>query len=228
VKVSAILKFLSYFTGSIAYLIEITLILSGALEDWTDFGIIAGLLVINALIGFLEEAKAENAVEALRKNLALKSKAIRDSKINEIEARELVPGDIVILRIGDIIPADCRLLGITSSGEETNSDLSIDQSALTGESLPVSRKKGDTVFSSSVVKQGQMLGVVTHSGERTFIGKAAKLMSITKESGHFQQVIQKIGNFLIIITVVMVVILLVCRHPVNVFDMMLTLHMINP
>ncbi|RUS24528.1 hypothetical protein BC938DRAFT_473443 [Jimgerdemannia flammicorona] len=209
VKRNAILHFLSFFTGAIAYLIEIAWILSGVTKDWINFGIIGALLLINALIGYIEEAKAESALDALKQTLALKTRCWRDGHLVEVEAAELVPGDVIVLRLGDIIPADARLLGIGVTGEATEGDLQVDQSALTGESLPVSRKKGHTVYSSSVVKQGQQLAVVTKTGSNTFIGRAANLISITVDEGHFQKIVNQIGNFLIYITVVLVVIIFV-------------------
>ncbi|KAG0222541.1 hypothetical protein BGW42_006476, partial [Actinomortierella wolfii] len=208
-KRNPIIKFLSYFTGAIANLIEIACIVSAIVQDWLDFGIILALLLINALIGFIEEAKAESALDALRQTLALKTRVFRDGHIVELNTAELVPGDIIVLRLGDIIPADGRLLGIGATGEATEGDLLVDQSALTGESLPVSKKKGDVVYSSSIVKQGQQMAVVTKTGINTFIGRAANLISITTEEGHFQKIINRIGNFLILITGVLVGIILV-------------------
>lgn len=208
-KNSKILKFLSYFTGSIAYLIIISMIIAAVVGDWPDFGIIAGLLFINALIGFIEESKAESALDALRQTLALKTRSWRDGQLVEVDVSELVPGDVIVLRLGDIIPADARLLGIGATGEATEGDLQIDQSALTGESLPVSKNKGSTVYSSSIVKQGQQMAVVTKTGGDTFIGRAANLIAITTEEGHFQKIINHIGNFLIAITVILVVIIFI-------------------
>ncbi|KAI9592078.1 H(+)-ATPase [Syncephalis fuscata] len=207
VKHNPFLKFLSYFTGAIAFLIEVAAILSGVVEDWISFGIIIVLLIVNAVIGFVEEARAESALDALKNTLALKARVWRNGELVEIDTVELVPGDIVILRLGDIIPADCRLLGIGATGEAVEDDLQIDQSALTGESLPVHKKKNDTVYSSSIVKQGQMLAVVTKTGSNTFIGRAANLMAITTEAGHFQKIVNQIGNFLVVVTIVMVVVL---------------------
>ncbi|KAF9168957.1 hypothetical protein BGX21_002322 [Mortierella sp. AD011] len=209
VKKNPILKFLSYFTGAIAYLIEVACIISAVVKDWLDFGIILALLLVNACIGFIEEAKAESALDALRQTLALKTRCWRNGHLVELDTSALVPGDVIVLRLGDIIPADGRLLGIGATGEATEGDLLIDQSALTGESLPVSKKKGDTVYSSSIVKQGQQMAVVTKTGVNTFIGRAANLISITVEEGHFQKIINRIGNFLILITVVLVGIILV-------------------
>ncbi|KAI8057172.1 H(+)-ATPase [Syncephalis plumigaleata] len=208
VKHNPFLKFLSYFTGAIAFLIEIAAILSGVVKDWTSLAIIIVLLIVNAVIGFIEEARAESALDALKNTLALKARVWRNGELIEVDTAELVPGDIIILRLGDIIPADCRLLGIGATGEAVEDDLQIDQSALTGESLPVHKKKGDTAYSSSIVKQGQMLSVVTKTGSRTFIGRAANLMAITTEAGHFQKIVNQIGNFLVVVTLVLVIILL--------------------
>lgn len=206
-KQNKLLKFLSYFTGAIAYLIILAGILSAVIEDWLNFGIIVGLLFINAFIGYIEEARAESALDALKNTLALKSKCWRDGKLHELDTSQLVPGDIIILRLGDIVPADARLLGLGATGQATEGDLLIDQSALTGESLPVSKAKNDVVYSSSVVKQGQMLAVVTKTGANTFIGRAANLIAITNEEGHFQKIVNQIGNFLILITVAMVIVI---------------------
>ncbi|KAI9504176.1 H(+)-ATPase [Coemansia spiralis] len=208
-KKNPLLKFLSYFTGAIAYLIELAFILSGVVEDWIDFGIIGGLLVINALIGFIEESKADAALDALKNTLALKSRVFRDGKLVEVESSTLVPGDIIAVRLGDIIPADARLLGISVDGSDSEVNLQVDQSALTGESLPVEKKKSDTIYSSSICKQGQMLAVVTKTGANTFIGRAANLISITNEQGHFQKIVNQIGNFLVVITITMVVIIFI-------------------
>ncbi|KAG0240433.1 H(+)-ATPase [Mortierella sp. GBAus27b] len=209
VKRNPFLKFLSYFTGAIAYLIEVACIISAVVKDWLDFGIILGLLLVNACIGFIEESKAESALDALRQTLALKTRCWRDGHLVELDVAALVPGDIIVLRLGDIVPADGRLLGIGATGEATEGDLLIDQSALTGESLPVAKNKGKTVYSSSIVKQGQQMAVVTKTGGDTFIGRAANLISITTEEGHFQKIINRIGNFLILITVVLVLIILI-------------------
>lgn len=172
------------------------------------------VLVANAFIGFHEEAKAESALDALKNTLALKTKAWRNGKLVEVEAALLVPGDIIAIRLGDIVPADCRLLGIDITGEPILGALQIDQSALTGESLPAMKHKGEIAFSSSIVKQGAMLAVVTKTGIHTYIGRAANLISLTNEEGHFQKVIKVIGDFLVIITVVMALIILF----VNIFS----------
>ncbi|KAI9203055.1 uncharacterized protein BJ171DRAFT_625448 [Polychytrium aggregatum] len=210
-KVNPILKFLSFFGGSVSILLEIATIISAVAGDYTDFGILIFVLIVNACIGFIEESKAENALDALKNTLALNSRVWRDGRITEIPSAILVPGDVIILRIGDIIPADCRLLGLDASGEPSSGSLQIDQSALTGESLPVTKGKDGTAYSSSIVKQGQMLAIVTKTGPHTYIGRAAQLISLTNEQGHFQKIVNSIGNFLIGITIVMVLIILIYK-----------------
>ncbi|KAJ9082106.1 hypothetical protein DSO57_1007440 [Entomophthora muscae] len=209
VKTNKLLKFIGYFTDAIAILIIIALIFSAISGDTANCIIIAVLLLLNAAIGFLMEAQAESALDALKSSLSLKTKAWRDSELVEVDSVLLVPGDIIVLRLGDIVPADCRLLGISVTGEASDAGLQIDQSALTGESLPVVKNKGGVAYSSSVVKQGQMMAVVTKTGGNTFIGRAANLISITNEKGHFQKIIGQIGNFLVIVTVVMVLIIFI-------------------
>jgi len=194
-----ILKFLSFFWGPIAWMIEVAAILSILVGHMEDFTIIAIMLIVNGIIGFWQEFNAANAVEALKKQLALKARAKRSGKWQEVEATELVPGDIVRLRLGDIIPADVVL---------TDGDyLSIDQSALTGESLPVDKKLGDTGYSGSVVKQGEMEALVTHTGAETFFGKTTKLVSSAKNVSHFQKAVMTIGNYLIYLSLGLAVIL---------------------
>ena len=238
-KPNPLLKFLGYFTGPIAYLIEAACILSAALEDWLDFAIIGALLLINAFIGFMEEARAESAVDALKSTLALRCRVMRDGKMVEMEAKFIVPGDVISLRTGDVISADAVLLprvkknqkwtGLHVAGghiENMNPDetklaeddediddapveLSVDQSGLTGESLPTNKFPNDLLYSSSIVKTGTGLALVVKTGDKTFVGRAANLIAITTDAGHFQKVIQRIGNFLVIITVVFVVVILI-------------------
>ncbi|TPX54694.1 H+-exporting ATPase [Powellomyces hirtus] len=203
-KTNPILKFLSFFTGPLAYLLEISTIVCAVVGKWAEFGILVFVLLANAGIGFHEEAKAESALDALKNTLAANCRAWRNGQLVEVEAKFLVPGDVIAIRLGDIIPADCRLLGIGVTGEETEGTLQIDQAALTGESLPVNKGKGAIAYSSSICKQGQMLGIVTKTGINTYIGRAANLISNTNEQGHFQKIINHIGNFLIVISVTMV------------------------
>jgi H+-transporting ATPase len=156
-KTNPLLKFLSYFWGPIPWMIEVAVILSGVVQHWPDFGIILVLLFANAVVGFWEEHKAANAIAALKAQLAIKARVKRDGKWSTPEARELVPGDLIRLRMGDIVPADARVLD--------GDPLEVDQSALTGESLPVEKKSGEAVFSGSIVRQGEIdaLARISHT-----------------------------------------------------------------
>jgi H+-transporting ATPase len=188
-KVSPILKFLSYFWGPIPWMIEVAAVLSALLQHWMDLGVILALLVFNAIVGFWQEFQAANAVDALKKQLALKARAKRDGQWQEVDAISLVPGDVVRLRLGDIIPADVKL----AEGDY----LSVDQSALTGESLPVEKKVGEVAYSGSVAKQGEMVALVTATGSDTYFGRTAKLVSSAKTVSHFQKAVLTIGDYLI-------------------------------
>lgn len=139
---------------------------------------------MNAIIGYVEEARAESAVDALRQTLALKTRCWREGHLMELDTSCLVPGDVIVLRLGDIVPADAKLLGIDASGADTDGDLLVDQSALTGESLAVRKKKGDEVYSSTVVKQGQQRAIVAKTGIKTYIGMAAHLIANTQVTMH--------------------------------------------
>jgi len=189
-KSNPLLKFLGYFWGPIPWMIEIAAILSLVTGDQKDFFIIAAMLIFNGLIGFWQENKAANALAALKGQLALKARVIRDRQWQEINAADLVTGDVIRLRLGDIIPADCKLM----DGDY----ISIDQAALTGESLPVSKKPGDIAYSGSVAKQGEMVAVVTATGGNTFFGRTAKLVAAAGARSHFQQAVLRIGNLLIV------------------------------
>src|SRR5213594_2283936 len=206
-KKSALSAFIAYFWGPIPWMIEAAAVMALIVGDWGDFTIIASLLLFNALLGFWEEHEASNALDALKSSLALKARALRGGKWEQVDARTLVPGDIIRLYLGDVVPADCKLI----QGDY----ISIDQSALTGESLPVSKKSGEDAYSGSIVKQGEMVAVVTATGGNTFFGRTAKLVAGAGNVSHFQRAVMKIGNFLIILALVLVVILVTSR----LFDM---------
>ena len=200
-KVNPIIKFLKNFWGPIPWMIEIAIILSAIIAHWEDFWIILALLLLNAIVRFWEEHKADNAIELLKQNLALKAKVKRDGKWKTLEARELVPGDIIRVRLGDIIPADVKL---------TKGDyLLVDQSALTGESLPVEKKVSDIGYSGAIVKQGEMDALVVTTGMNTYFGKTTKLVEEAKNRSHFQKAVMKIGNFLMIFAAILVGIIFV-------------------
>ena len=195
-KTNPILKFLSYFWGPIPWMIEVAVILSGVVRHWPDFGIILLLLLANAVVGFWEERQAGNAIEALKATLAIKARVKRDGKWTTPEARELVPGDVIRMRLGDIVPADARLLD--------GDPVEVDQSTLTGESLPVERKSGEAVFSGSIIRQGEIEAMVYATGVNTYFGKTAQLVQEAHTVSHFQKAVLKIGNYLIILAVGMV------------------------
>ena len=195
-KQNVLLKILSYFWGPIPWMIEVAVVLSGVVRHWPDFFIILILLVSNAAVGFFEERQAGDAIEALKARLAIKARVKRDGKWITPPARELVPGDVIRLRLGDIVPADARLL----DGDE----VSLDQSALTGESLPASRKSGDAVFSGSIVRRGEIGALVYATGGKTYFGKTAELVETAVTVSHFQKAVLRIGNYLIMLAVVLV------------------------
>ena len=181
-------------------MIEAAVILSAAARHWPDFGIILVLLLANAVVGFWEEHQAGNAIAALKATLAIKARVKRDGKWVDPAARELVPGDAIRLRLGDIVPADARLL----DGDE----ISVDQSALTGESLPATRKSGDAVFSGSIVRRGEIGALVYATGGKTYFGKTAELVETAVTVSHFQKAVLKIGNYLIMLAVAMVAVII--------------------
>src|SRR6202034_1412125 len=190
------LKILSYFWGPIPWMIEVAVILSGVVRHWPDFFIILVLLVFNAADGFLEEHQAGNAIEALKARLAVKARVKRDGKWITPPARELVPGDVIRLRLGDIVPADARLL----AGDE----VAVDQSALTAESLPATHKTGDAVFTGSIMRRGEIDALVYATGTHTYFGRTAQLVAEVQTVSHFQRAVLKIGNYLIILAVALV------------------------
>jgi H+-transporting ATPase len=198
-RFNPVLKFLGYFWGPIPWMIEVAAILSAIVQHWVDLVIILVLLLFNAVVGFWQEFQAANAVEALKKQLALKARALRGGKWVEIPASQLVPGDVVRLRLGDIIPADVKLV----EGEYLN----VDQSALTGESLPVEKKSGDAAYSGSVVQQGEMVAMVATTGSKTYFGKTAQLVSEAKSVSHFQKAVLTIGDYLIYLSLLLAAIL---------------------
>ncbi|KAG8367545.1 hypothetical protein BUALT_Bualt16G0083000 [Buddleja alternifolia] len=213
-KESKVLKFLGFMWNPLSWVMELAAIMAivlanggGKPPDWPDFVGIVVLLLINSTISFIEENNAGNAAAALMAGLAPKTKVLRDRKWSEQEASILVPGDLISVKLGDIIPADCRLL----EGDA----LKIDQSALTGESLPVTKNPGDGVFSGSTCKQGEIEAVVIATGVHTFFGKAAHLVDSTNNVGHFQKVLTAIGNFCICSIAVGMLIEIVVMYPIQ-------------
>ncbi|MGA7055891.1 MAG: plasma-membrane proton-efflux P-type ATPase [Terriglobales bacterium] len=195
-KDNLFLKFLSYFWGPIPWMIEAAVILSGVVKHWLDFFVILFLLFSNALVAFWEEHQAGNEIAALRAKLATTARVLRDGKWATPKVADLVPGDVIRLRLGDIVPADARLLA--------GDPVQVDQSALTGESLPATRKPGEAVFSGSIIKRGETDAMVYATGTHTYFGKTAELVQDAHTVSHFQRAVLKIGNYLIVLAVALV------------------------
>lgn len=238
------LKFVSYFRGPILYVMEIAVVLAAGLQDWIDFGVIIGILIMNAVVGWYQEKQAGDIVAQLKAGIALQCTVVRDGKEQEIEARELVPGDILILEEGATIAADAKILGdyedkdgsgsreilekstskkqkkASSDSEATAHDsdsdddeeegagknkgpslCSVDQSAITGESLAVDKYVGDVAYYTCGVKRGKCFGVVSVPAKESFVGRTATLVSSSNDVGHFQIVLSGIGISLLVLVV---------------------------
>ncbi len=193
-------KFLRFFWGPIAWMIEAAAVLSLLMGHWSDLAIILVLLFYNAISGFWQERKASDALAALKAGLAPKATALRDGKFTSMGADEVVPGDVLRIKLGEVVPADVRFI----DGDY----ISIDQAALTGESLPVSKKIGDVGYSGSIAKMGEMSAVVIGTGNNTFFGRTARLVaSAGGGASHTQKATTQIGDFLIFTSVVLCTIL---------------------
>ncbi|KAL7749463.1 plasma membrane H+-ATPase [Sorochytrium milnesiophthora] len=193
-KENMLLKFIGFFNGPIQYVMLAAAALSAGLQEWVDLGVILGLLLLNAVVGFLQEFQAGNIVAQLRSQLALKANVMREGAVREIDGADVVPGDIVKLEEGIVVPADGRILG-------KDTFLQVDQSALTGESLAVEKRFNDTVYSSSAVKRGECFMVVTSTGDNTFVGRTASLTQSTQTRGKFTEVLTSIGTTLLVLVV---------------------------
>ncbi len=189
-------KFLGYFWGSIPWMIEFALIISLLIQHWPEFGIILLLLLINGLVGFFQEDRADNAIELLKEKLAFKARVLREGKWVNIPSKNIVPGDIVKVHLGDIVPADIKLI----EGEY----VTVDESSLTGESLPVDKTVDDIIYSGSIIQKGQMHGIVFATGMNTYFGKAAGLVTGLSPKSHLQRAVITIGDYLIILDLIMV------------------------
>ena len=208
-KTNPLLKFLTYFWGPIPWMIEVAVILSGAVGHWPDFFIILVLLVVQRGRRVLGGAPGGQRHRRAEGQAGDQRPGRRDGKWVTPPARELVPGDVIRLRLGDIVPADARLLD--------GDPVEVDQSALTGESLPATRKPGDAVFSGSIIRRGEIGALVYATGAHTYFGKTAELVQEAHTVSHFQTAVLKIGNYLIILAVALVAVIvavsLAARRP---------------
>lgn len=230
-KENMFLKFLGYFRGPILYVMELAVLLAAGLQDWIDLGVIVGILMLNAIVGWYQEKQAADVVASLKGDIAMKAIVVRDGSEQEIKARELVPGDILVLEEGQVVAAECRLIcdydnkggfedykQLVSDPEEhysknhTDSDddeerhvghsiVATDQSAITGESLAVDKYMGDVCYYTTGCKRGHAYAMVTESALGSFVGKTASLVQGANDTGHFKQVMDSIGTSLLVLVV---------------------------
>ncbi len=195
-------RILRRFWGPIPWMIETAAILSAVVQKWADCAIISVLLLVNVIIDFRQEASALKALKLLKQKLARTALVLRDGKWQEIQARELVPGDMIKLTIGNLVPADVKLIG--------GAYLQADQSSLTGESMPVNKAAGDIAYANSIVKMGEMTALVTATGSNTYFGNTVALVAQAEKQqrSHFQKAVVNVGNYLILISAVMVVLII--------------------
>ncbi len=188
-KPSQIFQFAKKFWGLSAWMLEVIIVLSFLLQRYSDVYIVAGLLVLNAVLGFVEEQRASGAVETLKEKLHVSARVLRDGSWKVLPARQLVPSDVIRIRPGDFVPADVKLV---------EGNLEVDQSALTGESLAVQKKPGEPVYSGSIVKHGESNAVVTFTGVKTYFGRTTQLIQTAKPKLHIEAVISNVVKWLLI------------------------------
>jgi len=203
-RANPLVKLLTYFWGPIPWMIEVAIVLSALIQHYEDFFIILALLCLNAVVGFWEENKAANAIELLKRKLAVTARVLRDGSWSELAAQQLVPGDIIRVRLGDVVPADVKL----TSG----AFLLLDESGLTGESLPVEKHASDVAYSGSVVRQGEMNALVVTTGMATYFGKTARLVQEAKTTSHFQRAVIRIGDYLIAMAIALAALIIVVAY----------------
>jgi H+-transporting ATPase len=186
-KKDPVLEFLLRYWGPMPWLLELAMALSFLLRHYLEGAIIFVLLTVNAVIGHLHSRGSQKAVELLKKKLAIRAKALRDGEWAKREAREIVPGDIIAVGLGDIVPADAQIV---------SGDLSVDASALTGESLPVEIRESDIIYSSAVVRRGEAKCVVVNTGAHTYFGKTAELVKIARPKSHQEAVMMAMVKYM--------------------------------
>ncbi len=193
-KKNAALSFLKRFWGLTAWTLELTILISYVLGRSLDLIVIAALLIVNAVLGFAQEWQAERAVEALKQKLSIRARVLRDGAWSIVPARELVPGDVVRVRAGDFVPADVKVI---------EGEVEVDQSALTGESLPVGKKAGDMLYSGSLARKGETTGVTILTGTRTYFGRAAQLVQVARPKLYVETVITGLLEWLLALVIIL-------------------------
>ncbi len=195
-----ILRFLRKFWGLSAWMLELIMVLSAVLRKYPDLAVVSALLVVNAVLSYAQERRAAGVVEALRRRLQVSARVRRDSSWQTIPARDIVPGDIVRIRSGDIIPADIKLL---------TGSLTVDQSALTGESRDANKSPGEVLASGSVVRRGEGNGLVILTGAKTFFGRTTELVQQARPKLHIEAVVAKVVRWLFVIVGVLLCVVVV-------------------
>ena len=192
-----VLAFAKKFWGLTAWMLEVAIVLSFVLGKYLDLDIITALLLVNAILGFIQERQATRAVGALKQKLQLKARVLRDGIWQTLNAAEVVPGDVIRARLGDFVPADFKIL---------DAEATVDQSAITGESLPIDKKTGDIVYSGSLVRKGEVTGVVTATGVHTYFGKTIQLVQLAKPKLYMEAVISSLMKWLLVLVVSLLVV----------------------
>ena len=186
-KKNRAVEFLLRYWGPMPWLLELAIMLSIVLKHYLEAGIIFALITINTIVGQIQSRGSQSALEALKKRLAIKTQVLRDGEWVTLEAREIVPGDIISVGLGNIVPADAKLL---------TGDLSIDQSILTGESLPVDAQQSAIIYSGSIVRRGEAKCLVVNTGANTYSGKTAELVKIAGPKSHQEQIMLAIVRYM--------------------------------
>jgi H+-transporting ATPase len=199
-KANPVTRFAKKFWGLTAWMLEAIIILSWILHRYPDLYIVTGLLVFNSILGFAEEQRASNAVEALKARLQINARVLRDNAWQTVTSRELVPGDITRIRSGDFVPADVKIV---------DGELEVDQSALTGESMSIEKTPDSLLYSGSIVKRGESTGIVTSTGVKTYFGRTTELVQLAKPKLHIEEVISNVVRWLLIIVVTLIVLALI-------------------
>ncbi|RZD16286.1 MAG: plasma-membrane proton-efflux P-type ATPase [Candidatus Acididesulfobacter guangdongensis] len=194
-KKGALLIFISKFWGPVSWMLEFTFIIELILGKYAEAYIIIGLILFNAIIAFTQENKANEALELLKQQLKIITRVLRDDKWIKLPAEQLVPGDVIHIRMGDLVPADTEII---------SGNVMVDQSSLTGESQPVDRDPGGTIYSGSVIKRGEATCKVIATGANSYFGKTAELIKSAKTKGHLEELIMKIVRYFIMIDGILV------------------------
>ncbi|MDE1861358.1 MAG: plasma-membrane proton-efflux P-type ATPase [Thaumarchaeota archaeon] len=192
-KTHFLIRLAKCFWGIVPWMLEATVFFTWVLGKYPDMLIIIALLCFNAILSMIRQRKANMALESLKQRLSIQSRVKRDGVWSVVSAREIVPGDLIRVRAGDILPADTQLI---------NGNLEIDQSVLTGESTTVEKAGGEAAYSGSAVKRGEATGTVSATGTRTYFGKTVELVSLAKPKLHMEGFTVKVARKLAMIIIV--------------------------